>query len=169
MVSWETGSDHIESFTGLIRRSPWLAVPMVVCLMSLVGLPPFAGFLGKWWILLALGSAEATRGSSHWYSFKALSWYLIIVLVMNTLFSLYYYMRIVVQMTLRDDNQSALRPSLRGLALVNVCALLLLAMFFWADPLKSEIGRFSEGIYNPALTQSGVIQPESPGARGADR
>ena len=169
MLVWETGSDSIEAFTGLIRRSPWLAVPMVVCLMSLVGLPPLAGFLGKWWILIALGSVEGTQGAAVWFSYKALSWYLVIVLVMNTLFSLYYYMRIVVQMTLRDDNQSALRPSLRGLALVNACAVLLVAMFLLADPLKSNVDRFSEGIYNPTNVQSGAMQPSPQDERRSDR
>lgn len=169
MLVWETGSDSIESFTGLIRRSPWLAVPMVVCLMSLVGLPPLAGFLGKWWILIALGSVEGTQGAPYWFSYKALSWYLVIVLVMNTLFSLYYYMRIVVQMTLRDDNQSVLRPSLRGLALVNACAVLLVVMFLLADPLKSHVSRFSEGIYNPTNISSGVRQQSPQDERRSNR
>lgn len=140
MVVWQTGSDRLESFTGLIRRAPWLAVPMVICLMSLVGLPPLAGFIGKWWILVALGSLGSTLG-----------WVLVIVAVVNTLISLYYYMRIVIQMTLRDNEAPAFQPPLSGVALVNVCAALLLAFFIWADPVRKQAGRFSQNLFEPSV------------------
>ncbi len=159
MVVWETGNDRIESFTGLMRRAPWLAVPMVICLMSLVGLPPLAGFLGKWWILLALGSFEVVHGGSQWYSFKTLGWSLVIITVLNTLLSLYYYMRVVVRMTLHDDGQPVVRASIRGLMLVNACAALLLVMFFLAGPLKEIAGRCAEGLYNPGAALSPATQP----------
>lgn len=137
LVSWDTGSDHIDSFVGLARRSIWLAVPMVICLMSLVGLPPLAGFLGKWWILVALGKLNSTLG-----------WFLIIVAVLNTLISLYYYLRIVVVMTLRDSDKPVVHSPIGGLALVNVCAVLLLAIFIFSTPLKSAADRYSNHLYN---------------------
>jgi NADH-quinone oxidoreductase subunit N len=137
LVAWDAGTDSIEAFSGLARRAPWLAVPMVVCLMSLVGLPPLAGFLGKWWILLALGNLETTLG-----------WFLVIAAVLNTLFSLYYYVRIVVQMTLRDEGLPEPSASPGGVALVNLCAVALLALFVFAQPLKNAADRFSKGL-NP--------------------
>ncbi len=143
LVGWETGSDSIESFTGLIRRSPGLAIPMVVCLMSLVGLPPFAGFLGKWWILVALG----TMG-------KTLGWFLIIVAAANTLISLYFYMRIVVQMTLRDRGEAPVQCSIGGMALVNFCAIALLALFIFALPLKEKTDSFANNLFNPLSAAS---------------
>ncbi len=145
MVSWETGSDRIEAFTGLMRRAPWLAVPMVVCLMSLVGLPPLAGFLAKWWVLVALGSMSGGWGAT-------LGWSLIIVTAVNTLVSLYYYLRIVVQMTLRDTGERAIRAPIGGLALVNVCAFMLLLLLFAAAPLKSTADRFSSGLFDAAAS-----------------
>jgi NADH-quinone oxidoreductase subunit N len=148
LVAWETGSDRIESFTGLKRRAPWLAVPMIICLMSLVGLPPLAGFLGKWWILFALGSLETASGGSGWFSLGALGWILIIVAVVNTLFSLYYYLRIVVEMAFRDDRQPALRTSFGGAALVNLCAMALLVLFVMAQPLKSTVAGFSRNLFD---------------------
>jgi len=143
MVVWDTGSDRIEAFTGLVRRAPWLAVPLVVCLMSLVGLPPFAGFLGKWWILLALGRLDSTLG-----------WLLVIVAVVNTLVSLYYYLRIVVQMVLRDDGQRPVRTPAGGLALVNICAAALLVLFILADPLRSTADRFSRRLFSSVASSS---------------
>ncbi len=136
LVGWETGSDDIESFNGLMRRAPFLAVPMIVCLVSLVGLPPFAGFMGKWWILVALGSLDSTLG-----------WFLVAVAVFNTLFSLYYYMRVVVQMCLRDTGQQALSPSPAGLTLVNVCAAVLVAMFVFASPMHKKTDELARGVY----------------------
>ena len=159
LVSWETGSDRIESFTGLMRRAPWLAVPMVVCLISLVGLPPMAGFLAKWWVLVALGSLADGWGAN-------LAWFLIIVAVVNTLISLYYYLRIVVVMTLRDTGEPVIRSPIGGLALVNFCALMLLALLVVSAPLKATADRFSRNLFDATT----VTQPAGePVAAALDR
>ncbi len=167
LVVWDTGSDRIEAFTGLARRAPWLAVPMVVCLMSLVGIPPLAGFIGKWWILVALGSLHDSAGASGAFSLATLGWFLVVAVALNTLFSLYYYMRIVVQMTLRDDDQPVLRAPMGGVALVNVCAVALLVMFFLAAPLKSSADGFAKRLYaaSPTLKTSAprVSDTSNPG------
>lgn len=141
LVSWETGSDRIEGFTGLMRRAPWLAVPMVVCLISLVGLPPLAGFLAKWWVLVALGSLADGWGAN-------LAWFLIIVAVVNTLISLYYYLRIVVLMVLRDTGEPAVHSPIGGLALVNLCALMLFGLLVAGAPLKATADRFSRNLFD---------------------
>ncbi len=144
LVSWEAGHDRIEVFNGLARRAPWLAVPMVIFLMSLVGLPPLAGFVGKWWILLALGNLHSTLG-----------WFLVIAAVLNTLFSLYYYLRIVVQMTLRDDGRPAAQTPIGGLALVNVCAAALVLLFVFAQPLYRVADRYARHL-NPTTSTIAV-------------
>jgi len=146
MVSWDTGSDKLESFTGLLRRAPLLAVPMIICLMSLVGLPPFAGFIGKWWILVALGELN-----------NSLGWFLVIVAVLNTLVSVYYYMRIVVYMALRDDGQPALAFPLGGMALINVCAIALFAMFGFAQSLKTTSERFTKNLFGTTTVKTVVV------------
>lgn len=151
MVGWETGSDSIDAFTGLMRRSPGLAIPMIVCLMSLVGLPPFAGFLGKWWILVALGAMD-----------QPLGWFLIIVAAVNTLISLYFYLRIVVQMTLRDSGDAEVRSPIGGMVLVNLCAIALLVLFVFAAPLKNEADRFTRNLFRPVA--SVASRDASPGA-----
>lgn len=135
LVGWDTGSDTLDGFSGLMRRAPLLAIPMVMCLMSLVGLPIFAGFIAKWWVLVSLGQFGGTIG-----------WSLAVVVVLNTLFSLYYYMRIVVKMTLKDDGRSAVRASPAGIALVNVCALVLMVLFFAANPFKHTVDRYARNL-----------------------
>jgi len=120
MVGWQTGTDHLSAFTGLGRRAPALALPMAICLFSLVGLPPLGGFAAKWYLILALGKTASTQ---PWL------WGLIVVAVVNTAIRLSYYVRIIRQMYLRDD--AALgrgRAPLGGLAIVNACAVALLVL-----------------------------------------
>ncbi len=154
LVAWDTGSDRIDSFTGLARRAPWLAVPMIICLVSLVGIPPLAGFIGKWWVLVALGSLQSATGAHGVSSLGTLGWFLVIVLVLNTLFSLYYYMRVVVQMALVDDGRPFVRAPFGGLALVNLCAMALLALFFLAHPLKTTMDGFSRGLFQATASHT---------------
>ena len=152
MVSWQTGSEDIDAFNGLGRRSPWLAAAMACCLVSLVGLPPFGGFIAKLWLLLALGEQGG-----------ALYWSLVIVLVLNTLISLFYYLRIVKTMYLLDDErQPAFTPPLGGAALVNLCAvaLLVLGVLLIAGP-KNLANRYSRQLFARQIVR-GEDQPAEP-------
>ena len=80
-VSNHTNSEEISSFTGLGKRSPILAVIMAFALISLLGLPPAVGFMGKLYIF----SAAVNSG---------LIW-LVILGVVNSAISAYYYLRII--------------------------------------------------------------------------
>ena len=108
--------------------------------MSLVGLPPLAGFIGKWWILIALGSLHDTASST-------LGWFLMFVAVINTLISLFYYLRVVVKMALEEDGQPAFSAPFGGVVLVNVCAVALIALFVLVHPLKATADRFSHSLF----------------------
>ncbi|GAA0958308.1 NADH-quinone oxidoreductase subunit N [Actinocorallia libanotica] len=76
------GSDDLADYTGLARRSPWLALSLVVCLLGLIGTPPTAVFVGK---LLVFGSA--LDGGHAW---------LAVVMAVNTVASVFYYLRWIV-------------------------------------------------------------------------
>jgi NADH-quinone oxidoreductase subunit N len=54
LVERQTGTDHLDQFAGLGTRNPKLAAAMTVFLLSLVGLPPLAGFAAKWILLATL-------------------------------------------------------------------------------------------------------------------
>jgi NADH:ubiquinone oxidoreductase subunit 2 (subunit N) len=88
---------------------------------------------------------------------NTLGWFLVIAAVLNTLFSLYYYVRIVVQMALYDDGRPELTPPLGGIALVNVCAVALLALFVFAQPLKNAADRFTKNL-NPTTATTAAAQ-----------
>lgn len=155
LVSWQTGSESISAFTDLGRRAPWVAVPMAVCLFSLVGLPPLGGFIAKWWLLYALGQGTALQ---PWL------WALVIVLVLNTLFSLYYYVRIVVVMFLRTAPRPAEEPPfstpLGGLVILNACAAILLIFgTIGAGPVKTLADHYATDLFqapaaSPPLTSA---------------
>ena len=85
-----------------------------------------------------------------------LGWFLVITAVVNTLISLYYYMRIIVVMALRDSDQPAVHCPVGGLAMVNLCAALLLAMFFLANPLKSTADRYTRNLYIATASSSTI-------------
>ncbi len=145
LVTWQTGSESIDAFNDLGRRAPWIAVPMVFCLISLVGLPPFAGFIAKVWLLLALGEAGST-----------LYWTLCVVAVLNTLVSLFYYLRIVKAMFFTDDSRlKAFTPPIAGVVMVNACGLVLLVLgvLLITQP-KNLADQYARNLFTPGVLQT---------------
>ena len=94
------GSEEIEDYSGLIRRSPLIVVMFSIILFSLVGLPPLAGFLGKFAIFAALTQSWQITGNG----------FLLVLLIiggLNTAISLFYYLRVVKVMTIDPELDSA--------------------------------------------------------------
>ena len=81
LFSEATGSEEIADLAGLSRRSPYVALAMVVALLSLAGIPPLAGFFGKFFLFLA-----AVEAGMVW---------LAIVGVLNAIVGLYYYLTVI--------------------------------------------------------------------------
>ena len=80
--------DEIEDFSGLMARAPGMAILMLIFLLSLAGIPPTAGFIGKYFIFLSLVE------TGHYY--------LAVLAVAYSVVALYYYFRIVVAMFMRN-------------------------------------------------------------------
>jgi NADH-quinone oxidoreductase subunit N len=107
-VASVTGSESILDYRGLVRRQPLAALAFVVFLLSLTGLPPFAGFIGKWYLFTAVWARTDGAGGG-WYAV------LLVVAALNTAVSLYYYARIIRAMFLDPPSvaePSPLRPAL---------------------------------------------------------
>ncbi len=81
LVSETTGSDEMKDFYGLSRRSPYLALAMLFALLSLGGIPPAAGFFGKFFLFRAAVDAGL--------------WWLALIGILTSFISLYYYLGIV--------------------------------------------------------------------------
>jgi NADH-quinone oxidoreductase subunit N len=82
LVRRETGGDDLQNFAGLRARSPLLAGCMSIFMLSLAGLPPLAGFFGKFYLF----SAAMRAGANH-----GLLW-LVALALLGSLISLYYYL-----------------------------------------------------------------------------
>jgi NADH-quinone oxidoreductase subunit N len=92
-VAQTTGSESILDYRGLARRQPFTAILFVAFLLSLTGLPPFAGFIGKWYLFSAVW-ARTGGVDGGWFAT------LLVVAALNTAVSLYYYARVIRAMFL---------------------------------------------------------------------
>jgi len=106
LVRRETGDDDLQDFAGLWSRSPLLAGCMSIFMLSLAGLPPLAGFFGKFYLF----SVTLRAGANH-----GLLW-LVALALFGSLVSLYYYL-IVLKVIFTDQSDDAaisIAPSLGG-------------------------------------------------------
>ncbi len=97
LIANEEGSEMVDGYRGLASRAPLVAGAMAIFLFSLTGIPPFAGFFGKW----VLFAAVLEQGY-YWLAFVGL---------LNSVVSLYYYARIVKAMYLEGDDGETSRVS----------------------------------------------------------
>ena len=120
LVANVTGSEDIEDYSGLGSRAPFIAFSLAVFLLSLTGIPPTAGFVGKLYLFAALLNND-------WI-------WLAIVGALNTVVSLYYYVRVFRNMYLRPLDRPAEQLGFGRLQVATVFVLLvptiLLGLYF---------------------------------------
>ncbi len=133
----EREADELEDYRGLFWRRPWLATIFLTALLSLGGIPLTAGFMGKFYVLMAgVGSAL---------------WLLAILLVVNTMISFYYYLRVAFMM-FRDaperEAASVAAPSLSFMSAAVLSALTLLLVWIgvYPGPLIHTIQTMVAGV-----------------------
>lgn len=116
-------SEEIADYAGLIRRCPLTVICLSAILFSLVGLPPLAGFIGKFAIFASL--ADGYRLSGEFYL-------LVLLLVggVNTAISLFYYLRVVKVMTLEDAPEDSPSSGVSDFSTPWVFSLLMGAAMF---------------------------------------
>lgn len=125
-----------DNYRGLYKTNPRLTFLMTLCLFSLAGIPPFAGFFSKFFIFSA--------------AFHSGWWITVFIALVNTVISLYYYLLVVKAMYIEESEEGLSPvPTFRvqgtsrlcmAICLVGVCVLGLLSfiyegMFHWADVL----------------------------------
>lgn len=118
IVERASGTEDVSGFSGLGHANPFLAITMTIFLVSMVGLPPFAGFIGKLFVFQA-------AVSEHFV-------WLVIIGVLTSAISLYYYMAIVRQMffakAVEEPERKALKIPVTYLVIITICAFLTLLM-----------------------------------------
>lgn len=133
-ISLQTGKENMDDYNGLYRTNPNLSLVMMVALFSLAGIPPVAGFFGKFFLF----TAAASEG-----------YYLLVFLaVVNVTISLYYYLLVIRAMFIRKSedpipffkNKIYMRLGL----LISVIGILVLGLY---SPLYDYIYELSS-IFN---------------------
>jgi NADH-quinone oxidoreductase subunit N len=118
------GSEDIADYAGLIRRFPIVVVCFSAILISLIGVPPLAGFNGKLLIFSSLVDAEL--------------WYVLVIGGLNTALSLYYYLRVVKIMTIDPEPESRVPVNMSFIPATFVAAITLpiIVLGIWWDSLN---------------------------------
>ena len=128
----EYAGERVDDFDGLHRRAPWWAFAMVVFLLSLGGIPPTAGFIGKYFLFAA--AVQAGFGS------------IAIIAVLMSAVSMFYYFRLVVAMYLRDGKEAELTTSGALKLVVAVCLGVTLLLGIVPTPLIDQLAISSHGV-----------------------
>lgn len=145
-VGKRLGSDSIDDYAGLMKRSPFYAISLAVFFASLAGIPPTAGFVGK---LFVFGGAVkiGLLGHPELIALAALG-------VVNSVISVYYYFNVVRLMFFAPGES---KPAIRGTLAVNtavvVTLVLTLAFLVFAKPVANIA---SSAVYasQPAVMDS---------------
>lgn len=112
----------IEDYTGMNQSHPMLSVVMSIFMFSLAGIPPFSGFFGKYYVFLA-----AIKSKMIW---------LVVIGVLTSLISAYYYLRIIVLMFFREGStRLSVKPAAAVQFLVVVLAFLVLVLGLYPSPI----------------------------------
>ncbi len=121
-ISHKIGSDQIDDYAGIAKRSPLLAFGLAACLFSLIGFPPTAGFIAKIYVFNAAVQAD-------------LVW-LAIIGVLNSVIAAYYYLRVVLYMFSRDpETDEPFLPSPYLNAALVAAVIGVLAIGIYPTPL----------------------------------
>lgn len=91
LFSLRTGTDQISEYSGLYQKDPLLTLSLSLCLLSLGGIPPLAGFFGKIYIF--------------WAGWQAGAYTLVLVGLITSVISIYYYIRVVKMMVVKEPQE----------------------------------------------------------------
>ncbi len=113
-----TGSIEIKDYAGMIRRSPWLATVLVIFFLSLAGIPPTGGFLGKFFVFGAAVQVQLLV--------------LAVVGAINSAISAWYYLNVVRVMFMTSGNDESpirITPPVQAVLAITVIATLLIGLY----------------------------------------
>ena len=110
--------EELKDMSGLFQRSPLAGTAMLLFMLSLGGIPPTAGFMGKFWLFSA-----AIDGGYYW---------LAVIGVLNSAISLYYYLRVVVFMWFKGEptgSEPVVSPAMAVLLAVTVAGTIAIGIY----------------------------------------
>ncbi|HUX59702.1 MAG TPA: NADH-quinone oxidoreductase subunit N, partial [Ignavibacteriaceae bacterium] len=116
IISNKLGTEEIDDYDGLGSRAPFLSVALAIFLVSLTGLPPTAGFIGKLYLFLALVDAKMIAVA--------------VIALLNTVVSLYYYVRVLKHMFLNEKAEGTAEFSTSVSSVVFIALMLTPVLIF---------------------------------------
>ena len=154
-ASAAAGGERLDDFAGLGSTHPWLAGAMTLFMLSLAGMPPLVGFLGKLYVF-----AAAVQGG--W-------WWLAAVAVINSVISAYFYLRVVAYMYMRKPVAAdpgvprfAVSPALAVGIFLAVVGTVLIGL--WPSPVVglTQFAFLTWGAVTVATRRDSFWRPASP-------
>jgi NADH-quinone oxidoreductase subunit N len=114
----QTGKDDIKDFAGMWKRSPFISATLLISLLCLAGIPPAAGFIGKFYMF-----SEAVKQGYLWMAFLAMG---------MSVVSIYYYISVIRVMLMEDavDSTPIVIPvSLKLVMIISIIMILLMGLY----------------------------------------
>lgn len=148
LFSLQTGTDQISEYSGLYQKDPLLTLALSICLLSLGGIPPLAGFFGKLYIF--------------WAGWQAGLYGLVLIGLITSVISIYYYIRVVKMMVVKEPqemsnavkNYPEVRWSLPGMRPLQVGIVVTLVATSLAGILSNPLFTF----VNDSVTRTEMLQ-----------
>jgi NADH-quinone oxidoreductase subunit N len=122
-------AENTEDLKGLFWKNPWIATVLSLALLSLAGIPLTAGFIAKFYLVLA--------------GIRSGLWLLVISLVINSVISIYYYLRIIKIMFTESPSQEHVRLSFTGNLVLAIVLIGIVLLGIIPSFLSEIINRFS--------------------------
>jgi NADH-quinone oxidoreductase subunit N len=138
LIHNQDGTFDLRDYPGLYRRAPFLTAAMAIFLLSLMGIPPLIGFMGKLYVFAAI----IERGRVfYWYA---------VVAALNAAIAAYYYARVLKTMIIdagNEDRPAFSLPALDQLAILFLVAANVLPLLWWSQ--VEGWARKSLALYTP--------------------
>lgn len=148
LFSLRTGTDQISEYSGLYQKDPLLTLGLSICLLSLGGIPPVAGFFGKIYIF--------------WAGWQAGAYGLVLVGLVTSVISIYYYIRVIKMMVVKEPQEMSdavkaypeVRWDLPGLRPMQISLIIALVATSLAGILSNPLFTLA----NDSITRTPMLQ-----------
>ena len=157
LFSLRTGTDQISEYAGLYQKDPLLTLCLSICLLSLGGIPPMAGFFGKIYLF--------------WAGWQAGLYGLVLLGLITSVISIYYYIRVVKMMVVKEPqemseavkNYPEIRWNIPGMRPLQVSVVLTAIVTAFAGILSNPLFTLAnDSITSTPILQSAVVTQELP-------
>jgi NAD(P)H-quinone oxidoreductase subunit 2 len=152
LFALRTGTDQISEYSGLYQKDPLLTLGLSICLLSLGGIPPLAGFFGKIYIF--------------WAGWQAGAYGLVLVGLITSVISIYYYIRVIKMMVVKEPHEMSdavkaypeVRWNVQGLRPMQISLILAVVATSLAGVLSNPLFTLA----NNAVVETPMLQASQP-------